>query len=228
MNNDEYLRLMNEQSRLIGLLSTNPPPPNSAEIRNRLTNITVQLHSYSNPNSSNFNPNSSNFNPNFNPYTPPPLYTHTYEGPSYNSDDSVNNKPPNILYNIFRIINDFFPQEIQSPTGLPPWTDRPPPRTNVPPTGPPPVDPNQIHYDVFNEYCKTQKIPLIHISSDKSTITKAYRKLVLKYHPDKGGNNEDFSKIDNAYKSILELRVNGGAQKQRRKTKKIINRKKTI
>ena len=35
--------------------------------------------------------------------------------------------------------------------------------------------------------------------STKATIKKSYHKLALKYHPDKGGNEEKFKKIGNAY-----------------------------
>jgi DnaJ-class molecular chaperone len=40
-------------------------------------------------------------------------------------------------------------------------------------------------------------------NSDDDTIKKAYRKLALKNHPDKGGDPEEFKKISNAYNVII-------------------------
>lgn len=48
------------------------------------------------------------------------------------------------------------------------------------------------------------KILQIDSNSDRSTIKKAYKKLVLKYHPDKGGSEEHFDAIEKAY-SILVI-----------------------
>jgi DnaJ-class molecular chaperone len=39
-------------------------------------------------------------------------------------------------------------------------------------------------------------------SDDAKTIKKAYIKLAIKHHPDKGGNIDDFGKIDNAYRIL--------------------------
>ena len=33
-------------------------------------------------------------------------------------------------------------------------------------------------------------------------VTKAFRKLALVYHPDKGGDPEEFKKINNAYMAL--------------------------
>lgn len=40
--------------------------------------------------------------------------------------------------------------------------------------------------------------------SDESTVKKAYRKLVMKHHPDKGGDPEQFKKIQSAYDRITK------------------------
>jgi hypothetical protein len=237
-NNNEFLKLSEEQSRLIGLLRTNPP--NSAEIRNRLTAITIQLNSYTNQFDT-FNPYVNPYTPpSFNPYTPP-MYTPANERPQYyNRPSGVIHEPHNILDDIFTNIYNFFSKENQGPSrpppgqnipqsGPPPNTNRPPPRTNVPPPRPPQVDPNQIHYDVFNRYLNIQNMAVISSSSENKDISKAYKKLAVKYHPDKGGDADIFKIIGEAYDAIKKNRgFNGGAQKQRRKTKKLINRKKTI
>jgi len=63
---------------------------------------------------------------------------------------------------------------------------------------------NKLPYDVlninikrYNTLNKEQKIKL---------LKKQYRKLSLKYHPDKGGSNDKFIKIKDAYDIlILEL-----------------------
>ena len=43
-------------------------------------------------------------------------------------------------------------------------------------------------------------------SADDSTIKKAYRKLVVKHHPDKGGNADTFSAISEAYDILSDNR----------------------
>jgi DnaJ-class molecular chaperone len=67
---------------------------------------------------------------------------------------------------------------------------------------------------------------VISSSSENKDISKAYKKLAVKYHPDKGGDEDIFKIIREAYDAIKKNRgFNGGAQKQR-KTKKLIKRKK--
>lgn len=39
-----------------------------------------------------------------------------------------------------------------------------------------------------------------------SFIKKRYRVLLMKTHPDKGGNPDDFNKIQEAYKEIIRLK----------------------
>jgi len=42
--------------------------------------------------------------------------------------------------------------------------------------------------------------------SDLEIIKKQYRRLVLKHHPDHGGNPEDFIRINEAYRKIIRMR----------------------
>ena len=39
---------------------------------------------------------------------------------------------------------------------------------------------------------------------DVTGLKKKYRELAQQHHPDKGGNAEDFAKVHNAYKILLE------------------------
>jgi DnaJ-class molecular chaperone len=40
--------------------------------------------------------------------------------------------------------------------------------------------------------------------ADENTVKKAYRKLAMKHHPDKGGDSEKFKQIQNAYDRIIK------------------------
>ena len=54
----------------------------------------------------------------------------------------------------------------------------------------------------YNIIMNPYKILGIDKNSSDSEIRKAYRRLAIKYHPDKGGDAEKFKEINNAY-SIL-------------------------
>jgi len=55
----------------------------------------------------------------------------------------------------------------------------------------------QININKFNNLNKDNKLKM---------LKKHYRKLCLKYHPDKGGTNEQFNKLKEAY-DIIELEI---------------------
>jgi DnaJ homolog subfamily A member 2 len=57
--------------------------------------------------------------------------------------------------------------------------------------GGPPPDTNEYYNDLG-----------VSKTSSQNEIKKAYRKLALKYHPDKGGDQEKFKKITNAYEIL--------------------------
>jgi len=57
-----------------------------------------------------------------------------------------------------------------------------------------------LSHDDKSAALKTLELPL---EADYSTIKKQYRRLAQKHHPDKGGSNEFFAKI-NAAKSLLD------------------------
>ena len=43
--------------------------------------------------------------------------------------------------------------------------------------------------------------------SNATEIKKAYKKLASKHHPDKGGDQEEFKKIQKAYDPRIEYRI---------------------
>ena len=46
------------------------------------------------------------------------------------------------------------------------------------------------------------KILNVEKSASQDIIRKAFRKLSLKHHPDRGGNEEEFKKINRAFQDI--------------------------
>jgi len=53
--------------------------------------------------------------------------------------------------------------------------------------------------------CKIFSImPHLITTITKKSLTKLYREMARKLHPDKGGSNEDFVKLNNAYETLLE------------------------
>ena len=58
---------------------------------------------------------------------------------------------------------------------------------------------------VFNpiKRSNSHEILGVEVGSSKSEIKKAYREKVLETHPDKGGNNEEFIRIQEAYECLI-------------------------
>jgi len=49
------------------------------------------------------------------------------------------------------------------------------------------------------------KVLGISLPISQANLTQAYRKLAMKYHPDRGGSEEIFKDIDKAYRMILPV-----------------------
>ena len=62
---------------------------------------------------------------------------------------------------------------------------------------------NNKNINNINKYCKILEIVPDNLT--KATIKSAYRKLALKYHPNKGGNEEKFKEINNAQDELLKI-----------------------
>jgi hypothetical protein len=59
---------------------------------------------------------------------------------------------------------------------------------------------------IDNKYAKYTKIlGLSNDNIDVNIVKKAYKQKALKLHPDKGGNEDNFKELNNAYSKILEL-----------------------
>ena len=56
----------------------------------------------------------------------------------------------------------------------------------------------------MRSYADACKLLDISDNSEKDTIKKAYHKLALKHHPDKGGDAEAFRKVSEAYRFLME------------------------
>ena len=48
----------------------------------------------------------------------------------------------------------------------------------------------------------------VSIQSDVNEIKKAYKKMALKKHPDRGGNPEEFQSLSNAYERLIKHKEN--------------------
>jgi len=55
----------------------------------------------------------------------------------------------------------------------------------------------------YEEYLESLKILGLHKNTDKNTVKKKFRNLVKSLHPDSGGDEKEFIKINNAYKTII-------------------------
>lgn len=56
-------------------------------------------------------------------------------------------------------------------------------------------------YDNMNEWNILKLKP----PKTEEEIKKSYRKLILKYHPDKGGSNDKFIELQTAYKTLINV-----------------------
>jgi len=97
-----------------------------------------------------------------------------------------------------------------------------------------PSSPLKKVVEVFNSYL----LPPSHITENSTPddIKRAYRKLILIYHPDKmGGNGDEFKEINGAYEKYEKSRNSFGHSRSRSKNRKLrkyksrkyISRKKT-
>jgi len=64
---------------------------------------------------------------------------------------------------------------------------------------------NEITDEVFYKFVKSDSYEILQIEppTTPDDLKKAYRKMSLKTHPDKGGSCDDFIKVKNAYEDIL-------------------------
>lgn len=95
------------------------------------------------------------------------------------------------------------------PEGKPSWNAPPPPRPSTPPPMPPPqatrpvlsrpqstLSSNTYYYDVLG----------VNSTATGAEIKKAYRKIALKEHSDKGGNDKKFQAASTAYEMLTKFR----------------------
>jgi len=70
---------------------------------------------------------------------------------------------------------------------------------------------NNKRYNIFEEETKEYdfnndwNILKLQPPKNKNEIKKQYHKLSLKCHPDKGGSNEEFIKLNNSYNNLIML-----------------------
>ena len=59
--------------------------------------------------------------------------------------------------------------------------------------------------EVFHYFVKSEYYDILQIEPpvNYDDLKKAYRKMSLKTHPDKGGSSDDFIKVKNAYEDLL-------------------------
>ncbi len=64
---------------------------------------------------------------------------------------------------------------------------------------------NSSEYKEEGLYLEEFKVLGIQPTKDKTLIKKAYRKMVIIYHPDKAGDNKMIRKINEAYETLMRL-----------------------
>jgi len=73
---------------------------------------------------------------------------------------------------------------------------------------------NTNYSDIFKKHCPFKIIGLDSNCKDIQTITKQYKLMLIKYHPDKGGDIKKYHLISNAYNEILlRLELHENSQK---------------
>ena len=73
------------------------------------------------------------------------------------------------------------------------------------------------HYDRYHDKNRNKEYYLqilgLPINATKNDIKKQYIALILRHHPDKGGEPETFMKIHNAYKELQSAHDSDDSQK---------------
>ena len=66
---------------------------------------------------------------------------------------------------------------------------------------------NEISDEVFHKFVRSESYEILEIEppAEYEKVRKAYRKMSLKSHPDKGGSDESFIKVREAYDELLLL-----------------------
>jgi hypothetical protein len=102
-------------------------------------------------------------------------------------------------------------QELRPPEPEPQFRSRP--RRSPPPRSPPPQSSAYGKSNTGKELYTKIFEGLIGPLSNETEIDKAYRKLALKYHPDKGGDEEKFKELSNAYQVLKGQYQFGGRRR---------------